>query len=621
MRFTRIATAGVVVAAGALVLSGCTQPYESEVVEGTEITIAYNESFFHFNDDSGAGNNTANGNVKYMVDTMFYYYDDEPKVVRNTDFGTYEKTSDDPLTVEYEINEGVVWSDGVPVSGADLLLQWAAMSGNVESDVAFAPATTSGLSLVTEIPEISDRGITLVYDEPFVDWELAFDVGVSAHGTYALAFPEEYADVQSAWDAYSASGEEDDFKSYSDAAKAFAEDATDAVVTAIQDGDTATIGALAKAWNEDYAYTTMPDNPAKFLSNGPYVIDEIAEDDYITLAANPLFTWGPSPHFEKITIRTIADSTAALQALQNGELDVWTGQPTADTLEIAKGIDGAQIEQRQEASYEHLDLTFNNGGPFDPATYGGDKDKAQKVREAFLLTVPRQEIVDKIIKPLDPEAEVRNSQMIIPGVEGYDKMVEENGSATYAEVDIEKAKSLLAEAGVTTPIDVKFWYPEGNVRRGQEFELIAASAALAGFNVIDDSEPNWEFTDPSIHAINPHDVAIFAWQSESLAISGSDQIFGTYTDPLLKGGNYNGYSNPAVDEGLKELETLTEPEDQLAAQIKIEQALWGDAYGLTIFQFPGLLVWSANVEGVSAMPLSPTYLWNFWEWTPTKAGE
>ena len=40
-----------------------------------------------------------------------------------------EKVSDNPLTVKYTINEGVKWSDGTPVTAADLVLQWAAFSG------------------------------------------------------------------------------------------------------------------------------------------------------------------------------------------------------------------------------------------------------------------------------------------------------------------------------------------------------------------------------------------------------------------------------------------------------------------------------------------------------------
>jgi len=626
LKIKHIAATVAVVAASALVLSGCSQPYVSEVVEGTEITVAYNSGFFHYNSLSGAGNNTANGNVTYIANSGFSYYDAEPKLVRNTDFGSFEKTSDDPLTVKYTVADGVTWSDGVPVTADDLLLAWAASSGNVKSgDTAFAPASTAGLSLVTKTPKISDDGktLTLVYDKPYVDWELALGVGVSAHGTYGLAFPDEYKATLALWDKYQAAGDdakEAALKAYQESAKKFGESAQGKLTKAIQDVDEDTLAKVAKSWNEDYGYTTMPENPLLYLSNGRYVISDIKEDEFITLSANPLDTWDSSAKFEKITIRTIADSTAALQALENGELDIWTGQPTSDTLAVAQGIKTASIEQRVQASYEHLDLTFNNGGPFTAEGNGGDEAKALAVRQAFLKVVPRQEIVDKIIKPLDAAAKIRDSFLVSPADEGkYATIVKDNGSADYLDVDIEGAKQLLADAGVTTPVSVKFWYPEGNVRRGQEFELISASAALAGFTLVDTSEPDWVFTDPSVEPINSHDVTLFAWSSTSLAISGSDQIFGTYTDPLQKGGNYSGYSNTAVDDALAELETTVDPDEQTALQLKIEQELWKDAYGTTVFQFPGLLVWSDQVTGVKDNPLSPNFFWNFWEWTPVKS--
>ena len=165
-------------------------------------------------------------------------------------------------------------------------------------------------------------------------------------------------------------------------------------------------------------------------------------------------------------------------------------------------------------------------------------------------------------------------------------------------------------------MDVNFWYPTGNVRRSQELELIQLSAALAGFNVIDTGEPDWMFTDPTVEPINPHDAVIFAWQSTSLAVAGSDQIFASYTDPLEKGGNYNGYANPKVDELLATLNVTTDLEQQTAIMLEVEKNLISDAYGTMIFQFPGLTVSSSKVSGVSPSALSPGYFWNFWEWTP-----
>ncbi len=586
MKITRL-TAGVgIVAAGALVLAGCSNPYESEVIENTEITVSWNDIIDNFNSNSTSGNNVANGIITHMTTSGFNYYDNSPALIKNTDFGNYEKTSDDPLTIEYTINDNVVWSDGVAVDEADMLLSWAYIFAgvkNADGGPLFNFANPRP-ELSSQLPEIDDRKLTLVYDKAYVDWEIQFGVGSNAaHAVVQLAYPE-IEDPQ---------------------------EAKDQLVEAIQNGDTEWLTPVATAWEAGFQHANTPENPLVTLSYGPYIVEELVEEDYVTLVANEAFEWGPSPKYERITVRQISDPTAQVQALQNQDVQVASGQPTPDVLELVQGTATADYHTGDEATYEHVDLTFNNGGPFDPATYGGDEDKANKVRTAFLKTIPRDEIVEKLIQPLNPNAEVRNSLLAIPGSPAYAPIVADNGSAEFAEVDIDGARALLEEAGVEGPIDVMFWYPEGNARRAAQYELIATSAALAGFNVIDDSEPNWAFTDTEANPINPHDAVLFAWASTSLALTGSDQMFGTD-----KPSNFGGYSNTDVDRLLADLETELDPDAQVQIQLEVEQNLWADAYGITIFQFPGLTAWDKGVEGIAPAPLSPYYFWNFWEWAP-----
>src|SRR5690606_16783723 len=73
------------------------------------------------------------------------------------------------------------------------------------------------------------------------------------------------------------------------------------------------------------------------------------------------------------------------------------------------------------------------------------------VRKAFLHTVPRQDIVDTLIHPISPEAELRNSHVFLPGTKGYNEAVEENGSRAFSRVNVLAAKRLLAEAAATEP--------------------------------------------------------------------------------------------------------------------------------------------------------------------------
>ena len=576
----------------AIALSGCAAdgltPGETAVETAPLVTVGWNDIIDNFNTSSAGGNNVANSLTTYLTSSGFNYYDNTPALVKNTEFGSYEVVTEDPLTVKYTINEGVVWSDGTPIDSADMLLSWVATFGyykNPDDSYVFAHAAPKD-NLASKLPTLDGNSITFEYDVQYVDWELQFGVGVAAHGTVMMA---------------------DDTITDPAAAK-------QALVDAVTNGDEEFMGKVAKVWNEGYMSPNTPTNPLVSLSSGPYVLEELVEEQYATHVINPLYTWGPKPQYERITIRQIADSTAAIQAVDNGEVQIASGQPTADVLALVQALQNAEYESSEEGAYEHVDLSVNNGGPFDPATYGGDAEKAKLVRQAFLLSIPRNEIIEKLIKPLNPNATLRTSVLFVPGAEGYDE-----AEANYSlylnddETNRAKAKELLAEAGVTGPIEVGFWFPEGNVRRGQQFELIKLSADSVGFNLVDESEPDWVFSNNVYPATNPHDATIFAWAATSLAVSGDDQYL-TLEGP----SNWTGYSNATVKGLLNDLNVAVKKEDQKRIRLAIEAELAKDAYNITIFQFPGLTWWDKSVTGVSSNLLVPYFFWNFWNWAAAK---
>lgn len=585
----------------ALTISGCAAPEEltpapsasSTTSTSTEaesfscpaetITVAWNDLIDEFNGNSIDGNNVANSVPLYMMGSGFSYYNNSPELIINTDFGTYELVNEDPLTVKYTVNDDVVWSDGTPLDGADLLLAWATIFGygQAEDGTYMFLHANPREDLASKIPTVDGKSITFEYDKQYVDWELQFGYGVSAHGTVMMAYPEITDPSVAKW----------------------------ALMGAIKDNDLDWLAPVAEVWNTGYASTNTPENELISLSSGPYMLAELVEESYVTLVKNPLYTWGPEPVYDCITVRQVEDSTAAVQAVDNGEIQIASGQPTADVLQLVQGLANGSFQTGDEAAYEHVDLSFANGGPFDPATYGGNEQTARLVRQAFLLSVPREEILDKLIKPLNPNAEVRQSNIFIPGAPGYDEAVELN--AFYNGTDEEnraKAKQLLAQAGVSTPIDVEFWYPDGNARRASEFELIKLSADSVGFNVISEAEPDWAWIGTVPH---PHDAVIFAWASGSLAVTGSDQYFGTG-----KPSNFQGYSNPELDAILAQLDVELDPVRQMEIKLEVDRIVAEDAVRISIFQFPGLTWWDNSIDNVSGSIFVPYYFWNFWEWAP-----
>ena len=595
MRNSRIGASVATVAASALVLSACAAP-QSEVVEGSSISVAWNQAFYSYNPDTSFGNATANANIVYMSNSGFNYYNNEPALVRDESFGTYEIVSEDPLTVQYTINDDTQWSDGTEVDAADMLLAWVANSGVLNTpdfdpseftdpdtgeftdeyptDVVFFDGSIgSGLELVSQTPEIDGKTITLVYDDFFVDWELVFDVGMPAHITAGKALEIE------------------------DPAEA-----KQALIDAVQNNDTEALAAISSFWNSGFNFSEMPEDTDLVVGSGPYTITDFVADQYITLTANENYRGDNLPEIEEITVRFIPDPLAAVQALANGEVDIISPQATADVADALAALDGVTVLGGEEAVYEHVDLTFadSKNSTFDDPL----------LREAFLKTIPRQQIVDTLIVPLNPEAEVRNSQLFLPGAPGYDETVENNGmQANFGEVDIAGAQALIAEAGVTDPA-VCILYASNNPRRVNEFALIQASATEAGFVVEDCGSPEWGGL---LGTPGAYDATFFGWQSTSLGVTNSSATF--RSDGI---NNFSKYNNAEVDELLSQLDVTLDPEEQIDIQLQIDKLLMDDFYGLTIFQFPGVTAYSDRVENVNPGPLSPTIFWNVWDWAPTE---
>lgn len=605
----RISAAVALTAVGALAISGCAagggdNGDDSGLIEGSSITAAWNQAFYSYNGNTSFGNATANNNITYLTLDGFNYYNNTPELVQNTSFGTYEMVSEDPLTITYTVNEDVTWSDGTPVDAADLMLHWAALSRALDTpdfdpaeftdpetgeftdafptDVVYfdsGATPDAGLGLVTQTPEISEdgRSITMIYDAPYVDWELSFSSPLPAHVI-----------------AKNALGIEDN------------EEAKQAVLDAIANEDDAALAPLSAFWNGGFNFTELPDDPELYLASGPYMISDFVADQYITLVANPEYKGDNQPTIEEITIRFIPDPLAAVQALENGEVDVISPQATADIKTALDGIEGITVVTGVEGTYEHVDLQFNNGR--NPENIFSNA----QVREAFLKTIPRQEILDTLIKPIaGDDALLRSSQIFVPGAEGYDESVAENGSEAFAEVDIEGAKQLLAESGVTNT-EVCLLYASNNPRRVNEFALIQASAAQAGFNVTDCGSEQWGGL---LGTPGAYDASLFGWQSTSLAVTSSGPTFQT-------GGinNLNFYSNPEVDELIAQLNVEFDTDAQIEIQKQIDALLWGDFYGVTIFQFPGVTAFSDRVEGIDPSILAPTIFWNAWDWSVTDGG-
>lgn len=591
-KYTFKGKAAVSVAAiAALALSGCASvggggddnkgggDSSASAQEGGVVTVAETNAFTGANPSYTKTNLDINNKIAQMTREGFYTVDTEQKIQPNEGFGTYKKISDDPLTVEYELKDPQ-WSDGNKIDKADLLLEWSMLSGyaNDSSEDGktgkdyFSIAGSTDILGTTEMPKFSEDGkkMTLTWGKPNADWE----IGISGASTPAHVVAKKAG---------------------------MTEDELLKVLENQKKGDPKNpqkqpeLEKIGKAWDTAFNFTKMPEDKDLLVSSGPFKIDNIVENNSVTVKKNENYKGSMPGKLDEITVRTISDPTAQIQALRNGEVDIMQpGNVNKDTLDQVQQIENVNVQKGDQLAYDHLDLNF-----------GADTFKDKDVREAFLKTVPRQKIVEQLIKPVKDDASVLNSQMYVSSQkEEYGKAVEKNeAEKMYGDVDIEGAKKLLGDKKPT----VRILYNNGNPQRVDTFQLIKESAEKAGFKVQDLGDPNWseKLSD------GDYDASLFGWVSPGVGTEMLSQIFKTDG-----GGNYTKYSNKDVDKLVDEARTNLDDKARVDQIVDIDKHTFEDGYGLPLFQSVGYVATSDKIAGVDTyQPNQTGVFWNVSEWS------
>ena len=148
------------------------------------------------------------------------------------------------------------------------------------------------------------------------------------------------------------------------------------------------------------------------------------------------------------------------------------------------------------------------------------KDKA--LRQAFALCLPRQTIVDNLIKPDNPEAIVLDSRYYLPFQPDYEEVAARSLLRSTPTQNIEEAKKIRrgerrcrhrACASVTSCRTTV-------VRLRPSWSRTSCGPDGAGFNIIDEGDKTFFNADGAL--VTGHfDVAMFAWTGSPLVTGSS----------------------------------------------------------------------------------------------------
>ncbi|MFB8893283.1 MULTISPECIES: ABC transporter substrate-binding protein [Microbacterium] len=571
MRFTRISMAGASAAALALVVAGCAPADggEQETTTASQsiaVSVGPND-FISYNGFTPETYSTYNSAIVDRLLAGFSYFDEVGAIQPNTDLGSYEMISEDPMVIEYTIADDAEWSDGTPITVADAVLAWGVQNPNLAG--AEGPLFNSvSQDLGDTVPagpqgDADAKSFTVEFAAPDPDWQIQ---------TWMIS-PAHVVAEQGGL-------------------------STEELVEAIRGGDAAALADAADFWNTGWntAPGTLPDE-ALIPSSGPYVLSSWEAGQSVTLKRNENYYGTPAAN-DELVIRFVAQD-AMVQALQNGDLDVIAPQPTVDTVsQIEELGDAAQLLTGQTLTWEHLDFNFKGNASLA---------NSLELRQAFAMCVPRQQIVDNLIKPVSSDAEVMNAREVFPFQENYDEVVSAAYDGRYDEPNVEEAKALVDAAGAAGTV-VRIGYSAPNPRRADEVALIKSSCDQAGFEIQDVG--NADFFQPGgTQERGDYDVALFAWAGSGQITSGQN-IYATD-----KPQNYGGYSSPVVDQAWETLATSLDESVHLEQTKIIEKQLWDDLFGIPLFAHPGVDAAAADIENAQHSVGQSGIMWNAEKWS------
>ncbi len=205
------------------------------------------------------------------------------------------------------------------------------------------------------------------------------------------------------------------------------------------------------------------------VGTGPFTLELFEPNNRLVLARNDDY-WGEKAKLDKVIFKPIADGPARRQALESGEIQ---GYDLVDPADLA-ALEGAGFQIAERPAFNVGYVGFNTAEkPFDNL----------KIRQAIAHALNREALVTAKY----PEGAEVAKEFMPPSLFGYADDVPEY------EYDVEKAKALIAESGVSNPT-LEFWYPTGVSRPympdpSANFQAFSADLEAAGFTVVPKSAP------------------------------------------------------------------------------------------------------------------------------------
>lgn len=303
-------------------------------------------------------------------------------------------------------------------------------------------------------------------------------------------------------------------------------------------------------------------NATKPVGTGPYKLDAWSKGASVTLGRWDGYRNPTATRIRRATFRFIPDPAAQVAALLAGDVDAFA-RVTPRSLEQFKANPRFQVVVSGSRAKTILAIN-NQRKPLSDV----------RVRRAIAAAIDRKAVIQGAADGLG----VPIGSHYVPGAFGY---VDTTGINPY---DIEKAKKLLAEAGVKTPLELTMTLPPTPYAR-QGGEVIAAQLAKAGI------------------VAKLQNVEWAQWLSGTYGSKNYDLTLISHVEPFdlsnfTKPDYYWGYQSPQFNALFEKIQNAARPADRARLLGDAQRLLAEDSVHAFLYQAQWVTVAAKNLRGL-----------------------
>ena len=316
------------------------------------------------------------------------------------------------------------------------------------------------------------------------------------------------------------------------------------------------VAMMSKKWCEAHGTTRAASHEDKENyatrnedGTGPFILKDRQPAVRTVLVKNPDW-WGLKYwpiNFDEVVFTRIANPATRAAALLSGELDMVYNVPLQDVARI-RGTPGMKIWQTPELRTIFLGMDQSRPQLLESNIKGKNPFKDKRVRQAFYQAIDEDAIKSKVMRGFARPTAL----MVGPGINGFDPALDKRFP-----YDPAPARKLLAEAGYPDGFEVGFDCPNDRYVNDESIcQAIVAMLARIGVkaDLLAQTKAKY-FGKINAPAFNTS-FYMLGWTPTPLdALNMLSELASTRSGDAREGVyNNGGYSNPALDQLIKQIE-------------------------------------------------------------------